>query len=74
MARRDHKDEDLARVSLLIRAHAGCHGIHSSQMSTIGQTLVDPTGLQNGMIGGRQVDAYQVRKRQRGVVLGMCSG
>jgi hypothetical protein len=45
---------------------APCHGIHSSQMGTIGQTAVDPTGIQSGVIGGGQIGAYQVWKQQRG--------
>ena len=34
-------------------------------MGTIGQTLVDPTGIQSGIIGGRQVGPYQMREQQR---------
>ena len=35
-------------------------------MGAIGQIPVDPTGIQSGIIGGRQVDAYQFRQQQRG--------
>ena len=38
-------------------------------MGTIGQTPVDPAGLKNGIIGGRQVGPDQVR-RQRPVCFG----
>jgi hypothetical protein len=34
-------------------------------MGTIGQTAIDPTGIQSGIIGGRQVGPYRVRKPQR---------
>ena len=43
-------------------------------MGTIGQTSVDPTGLQSGIIGGRQVGPDQVRRQQAvcfGDVLGL---
>jgi hypothetical protein len=33
-------------------------------MGTIGQTSVDPTGLQSGIIGSRQVGPDQVGKQQ----------
>jgi len=35
-------------------------------MGTIGQRAVDPTGIQSGIIGSRQVGAYPVRRQARG--------
>ncbi len=45
---------------------AACHGIHSPQVGTIGQISVAPSGIQSGIIGGRQIGPYQIRQQQQG--------